>query len=143
MAANQQAQTVQTVIDVDALVKALADLKPKPEITEGSPEYIARLKAEGFQDDFFGKTVYQNSYEAQARGLSSDTRKKASELRPGKYLKGRVTVELQQNGDIVRLPYPVSGDHMMKNQALWRDFSDLIAQIWAEMESTGALAATA
>lgn len=128
-----QGTNMQTVIDADALVKALASLTPKPEVTEGSPEYIARLKAEGFQDDFCGKTVYQNGYEAQARGLSEETRRRASALRPGKYLKGRVTVDVQANGDVVRLLYPVSGDNMMKNQALWKDFPDLVNQIWAEM----------
>ena len=136
MGANQPAAPVaQTVIDADALVKALAGLTPKPEITEGSPEYIARLKAEGFHDDFFGKTIYQNGYEAQARGLSEDVRKKVSELKAGKYLKGRVTVDVHQNGDIIRLLYPTKGDEMMKNQALWKDFSDLVNQIHAEMHA--------
>src|SRR6185295_604907 len=129
-------QATQTVIDADALVKALVDLKPKPELTEGSPEYIARLKAEGFHDDFFGKTVYQNAYEAQARGLPEEVRRRASQLVAGKYLKGRVTVDVQHNGDVIRLSYPVKGDAMMQNQAIWKDFSDLVNQLWAEMHPT-------
>lgn len=119
--------------DFNVLAAAIAALAPKPELREGDPEYVARQRAEGWFDDFFGKTVYQNAYEAQARGLSEEVRRRVGQLKPGKYLKGRVTVEV--NGDVVRLLYPVSGDNMMKNLALWKDFPDMIHQIWAEMSA--------
>lgn len=122
-------------IDMTALAAAIAQgiatIAPKPELKEGDPEYVARQKAEGWFDDFFGKTVYQNAYEAQARGLSEEVRKRTSQLKPGTYLKGRVRVEV--SGDNIRLLYPVSGDNMMINQSHWRSFDDLINQIWAEM----------
>lgn len=115
------------------IAQGIAAIAPRQDVKEGDPEYVARQRAEGWFDDFFGKTVYQNGYEAQARGLSEETRRRASELRPGKYLKNRVTVDVQANGDVVRILYPVSGDNLMKNMQLWRDFTDLINQIWAEM----------
>lgn len=117
--------------DFGALAAAIASLAPKPDLKEGDPEYVARQKAEGWFDDFFGKTVYQNAYEAQARGLPEETRRRTSQLKPGKYLKGRVTVEV--NGDAVRLLYPISGDNMMINLGHWRSFEDLIDKIWDEM----------
>lgn len=124
-------------IDPNALAAAIAQgissIAPRPELKEGDPEYVARQREQGWFDDFFGVTVYQNAYEAQARGLSEDIRRKASQLVPGTYLKGRVRVETHQNGEIVRLNYAVSGDNMLLNQTRWRDFSDLINQIWAEM----------
>lgn len=133
--AKEEAQLA--TIDPNALAAAIAagisSIAPKPELKEGDPEYVARQKAEGWFDDFFGKTVYQNAYEAQARGLSEEVRRRASELKPGMYLHGRVRVETHQNGEIVRLLYPVSGDNMMINQSKWKDFSDLINQIWTEM----------
>lgn len=115
------------------LAAAIAGLQQKPELKEGDPEYVARQRAEGWFDDFFGKTVLQNAYEAQARGLPEEVRRRVGQLRPGKYLKGRVTVDV--NGDVVRLLYPVSGDNLMKNMALWTDFSDLVNQLWAEMHA--------
>jgi len=116
------------------LAAAIAGLQQKPELKEGDPEYTARQRAEGWFDDFFGKKVYQNAYEAQARGLSEEVRRRVSQLQPGTYLKGRVKVENQANGDIVRILYPVSGDNLMINQTKWRDFSDLVNQIWEEMQ---------
>jgi hypothetical protein len=80
------------VIDTDALVQALVGLAPKPEMKEGDPAYRARQQAEGWFDDFFGVTVLQNAYEADARGETEQTRRRASQLKPGKYLNGRVTV---------------------------------------------------
>ena len=121
-----------------AFAQAVAALAPKPELKEGDPEYVARQKAEGWFDDFFGVKVYQNAYEAQARGLSEEVRRRAGQLKPGAYLKGRVKVEVQGGGEVVRLLYPVSGDNMMKNTALWRDFSDLVSQIWDEMQAVAA-----
>ncbi len=123
----------------DALAASIASLKPAKELKEGDPEYIERQRAEGWFDDFFGVTVYQNAYEAQARGESEQTRKRASQLRPGKYIKtkqnpdGRVTVEVLNGGAIVRLLYPISGDHNSINRDHWRSFAELIDKIWDEM----------
>ena len=121
-------------VDISSLAAAIAGLAPKPDLKEGDPEYVERQRAEGWFDDFFGKTILQNAYEAQARGESEQTRRRASELKPGKYLKGRVTVDV--NGDVIRLLYPVSGDNLMKNMALWSSFGDLVDKIWNEMHAT-------
>ena len=118
-----------------AMAQALQAVVPPRELKEGDPEYVERLRAEGFMDSF-DVPVFQNAYEANPRGLSEETRKRASTLRPGKYLKGRVNVEVDGGG--VRIKYPVSGDNGLKNMALWRDFPDLVNQIWAEMESVSA-----
>jgi len=130
---ESQAATIDTNALADAIARGIATIAPKREIKEGDPEYVARQRAEGWFDDFFGVTVYQNAFEAQARGLSEDIRRKTSQLVPGTYLKGRVTVSVESNGSIVRLLYPVSGDNLMKNMQLWRSFEDLITQLWAEM----------
>lgn len=130
------------LVDANALASAFMQaaegLRPKVELTEGSPEYQARLREEGFMDDFFGVKVFQNGYEAQARGIPEETRRRVGQLKPGKYLKGRVTVDIHQNGEVVRLLYPTTGDNMMKNQALWKDFPDLVNQIWNEQQATSA-----
>jgi hypothetical protein len=131
MAATKELdQNVSTTQLADAFAAAMRSVQPPREIKEGDPEYVARQQAEGWFDTF-EVPVFQNAYEAQARGLSADTRYRASHLKPGKYLKGRVSVEVSNSG--VHLKYPVSGDNLMKNMALWRDFPDLIDQIWAEM----------
>jgi hypothetical protein len=129
-------------IDTDALASAIAQgiatIAPRHEIKEGDPEYVARQHAEGWYDDFFGVTVLQNAYEAQARGLSEETRRRASQLRPGAYIKGRVKVTVEQNGTLVRLSYPVKGDNLQNNRDHWSSFTDLIDKIWAEMGPTAA-----
>jgi hypothetical protein len=140
--AREQEQTAAPMIDANilaaALAQSIASLAPKPELKEGDPEYVERQRKEGWFDDFFGKTVYQNAFEAQARGIPEETRRRVSQLKPGKYIKGRVTVEMHQNGEIIRLLYPVSGDNMMINQTHWRSFEDLINLIWTEMHAVPA-----
>jgi hypothetical protein len=118
------------------ITEGLSAIAPPREIKEGDPEYVARQRAEGWFDDFFGKTVFQNAYEAQARGLSEEVRRRASALEPGTYIKGRVRVETHKNGEVIRILYPVSGDNLQKNRDYWNDFSDLINKIWAEMHAT-------
>lgn len=121
------------------LAESIAGLAPKPELKEGDPEYVARQHAEGWFDDFFGATVYQNAYEAQARGETEQTRRRASQLKPGKYIKtkqnpeGRVTVDVLNGGAVVRLLYPISGDNKDINRDHWRSFGELVDKIWAEM----------
>ena len=115
-----------------SLAESIKALAPKPEIVEGSPEYRARQEAEGWFDSF-DVNVYQNAYEAQARGETAEVRYRAARLKPGKYIKGRVTVEVDANG--VHLLYPVKNDAMMINQQHWSSFGDLINKIWAEQEA--------
>lgn len=112
-----------------ALAQGIAATQPPRELREGDPEYVARQQAEGWFDTF-EKPVYQNAYEAQARGLSPEVRWRAARLVSGKYLRGRVTVEADDTS--VRLKYPVSGDAMLINRDYFRDFSDLITKIWDE-----------
>lgn len=116
-----------------AVAQGIAAIAPRQEMKEGDPEYVARQHAEGWFDTF-AVPVFQNAYEAQARGLSAEVRERASTLKPGKYLKGRVTVEVNNQG--VHLKYPVSGDNMLINRDHWKDFSDLINKIWDEMHAT-------
>ena len=113
-----------------AVAQGIAAIAPRHEIKEGDPEYVARQQAEGWFDTF-EVPVYQNAYEAQARGLSAEVRERASHLKPGTYIKGRVRVEVNTQG--VHLKYPVSGDNMLINRDYWRDFPDMINQIWTEM----------
>lgn len=120
----------------EALAKSIAELKPKPELREGDPEYVARQRAEGWFDDFDGGIkVYQNAYEAQPRGLSEEVRYRAAHLKPGVYLKGRVRVEVDNQG--VHLKYPVKGDAMLINRDYFRDFSELVNKVWEEGEANG------
>ena len=116
-----------------AVAQGIAAIAPRHEVKEGDPEYVARQQAEGWFDTF-ERPVYQNAYEAQARGIPADIRQKACRLRSGKYLKGRVTVEANENA--VYLRYPVSGDAMMINQTRWSSFEDLIQKLWDEQQLT-------
>lgn len=133
---QEQPATVDMNALAAAIAQGIASVAPKPELKEGDPDYVARQRAEGWFDDFFGVTVYQNAYEAQARGLSEDVRKRASQLKPGTYIKGRVTVTVENNGMAVRLSYPVKGDNLQKNRDYWKDFPDLVNKIWDEMHVT-------
>lgn len=118
-----------------AVAQGIAAIAPRKELKEGDPEYVARQHEMGWYDDFDGGVkVLQNAYEAQARGLSAEVRFRAAHLKPGQYLKNRVSVTVESDGAIVRIAYPSKGDNMLKNQALWRDFPDLVNQIWAEMQ---------
>ncbi len=126
---------------IQALSSSIAGITPQKEIVEGSPEYRARQEAEGWFDSF-EKPLYQNAFEAEARGLSKEVRYRAARLKPGKYIKtpqnpmGRVTVEVDNQG--VHLLYPVKGDNLMLNQTFWKDLPDMINQIWAEMQLVSA-----
>lgn len=138
-AEKQTAPTIDTNALAAAIAQGIATIAPRKELKEGDPEYVARQHAEGWYDTFDnGVTVFQNAYEAQPRGLSPEVRQRAAHLKPGKYLQNRVTVTVENDGAIVRLSYPVKGDNLLKNQSLWRDFSDLINQIWQEMQPAAA-----
>lgn len=118
-----------------AVAQGIAAIAPRHEMKEGDPEYVAWQHSQGFFDDFFGVTVYQNAFEAQARGLSEEVRRRTSQLRAGTYIKGRVTVTVESGGSVVRLSYPVKGDNLQKNRDYWSSFPDLVNQIWAEMQA--------
>lgn len=120
------------------LAQGIASLAPKPEMKEGDPAYTEYLKAQGLFD-VFEKPVYQNGYEAEARGLSEEVRTRVCRLRPGQYLKRRVTVEV--DGRSVHLKYPTKReDDRMINMGLWSSFSDLVNKIWDEMHQPVAAA---
>jgi hypothetical protein len=129
----------QTAALIAALASSIASIAPKPEIKEGDPEYVARLKAEGFYDDFFGKTIYQNAYEANPRGQSEQTRRRASELKAGSYTlrKGR-KVEVLVDGNTIVLGYKIKGDAGMINAQSWSSFEDLINQLWEQQNTVTA-----
>jgi hypothetical protein len=115
-----------------AVAQGIAQIAPRKEMREGDPEYVAHLASSGWYDTF-EHPVFQNGYEAEARGLSAEVRHRASHLEAGTYIKGRVRVEVVQ--DRVFLNYPTKGDAMLINRDYWRDFPDLINQIWAEMQA--------
>jgi hypothetical protein len=129
----------QTAALIAALAGSIASIAPKKEIREGDPEYVARLKAEGFYDDFFGKTIYQNAYEANPRGQSEQTRRRASELKAGTHTlkKGR-KVDVIVDGNTITLGYKVKGDGLMINQQSWDSFEDLINQLWEQQNTVTA-----
>jgi len=121
-----------------ALASSIQSIAPKKEIKEGDPEYVERMRADGLYDDFFGKKVFQNAYEAEARGLSEEVRRRASELKPGVYMIGqghKRRVEVSVNGTDITLSYPVKGDNLLINQQHWRDFPDLVNQVWEAMHT--------
>jgi hypothetical protein len=97
----------------------------------GDPAYQERLRAEGYFDTF-PIPVYQNGRECEAKGLSEETRARASALSPGKFLGGKVVVETSE-GKFVHLKYKsVTPEDRMRSASWWKDFPDLVNQIWAE-----------
>lgn len=121
---------------VVAVLEQLAENAPVQEIGYGHPKYQERLKAEGFMDEFASE-VFQNGKKAQARGLKPDTIEHAPQLKPGKYLGGKVEV-FRDNRDRVHLSYASARieDRMRLEQLLKGEgFDGLIARIWAEMHA--------
>lgn len=117
-------------------IKLLAENQPAKVIGADSPEYQDRLRAEGFFD-VFPTPVYQNGRECEPRGLSQETRERASALKTGKYIGGFVTVE--RTDKLVHIKYKSQTiEDRMRYASKWRDFSDLIDKIWAEMHATAA-----
>lgn len=139
MAKTAPEDTTQIAPDATLLIaqtlQQLVANQPMKVITEGSPEYQERLRAEGVFDTF-PKPVYQNGRECEPRGLSEEIRTRAAHLKPGTYLGGKVTVETTPNGG-VHLKYKSrSVEDRMRHP--WADFSDLITRIWAEMHPAAA-----
>jgi hypothetical protein len=136
---NGDGGKTENVTDSNALIAEalmlLAKNQPAKVISADSPEWQEHLRAEGFYDAF-SKPVYQNGREASPRGLSEQTRERASNLRPGKYLAGMVVIEEAQNGGVHIKYKSASTDDRMKYASKWRDFSDLVDQVWNEMHVT-------
>lgn len=105
----------------------------KPPLKEGDPEYVARLRAEGLLAEF-EKPVFQNGYAANPIGESEETISRASRLAPGKYLGGRVRVDVTPQAVFINYP-TVDVTDRMKNMKLWTSFGELITKIWAEMHA--------
>lgn len=115
------------------LMAKLVENQPTKVITEDSPEYQERLRAEGYYDTF-PKPVFQNGRDAEARGLSAEVRERAASLRPGTYIGGKVTVEQAPGGGVhIKYKSRTVEDRMAQT---WRDFSELVNRIWSEMHVT-------
>lgn len=132
--AEQDTPQATTNDRIAAVLEQLAANAPVQEIGYGHPKYQERLRAEGFFTDF-ATPVYQNGKEAQARGLKPETVERAPQLRPGKYLGGKVEV-LRDHRDRVHLMYATAKvQDRMRFQQVVRDFDDLIEKIWTEMHA--------
>jgi hypothetical protein len=112
-----------------AVLEKLGENQKPYEPGFGDPAYQARLKAEGFQDEF-PIPVFQNGREAVARGLSQETRERASALKTGSYLGGKVSVEAGPKSVHLRYKSQKIEDRMSQP---WRDFPELIDKLWSEM----------
>lgn len=117
------------------ILEQLQKNAPPNEPGFGHPEYQKRLREEGFFADFAAK-VFQNGKEAQARGLKPETVDRATKLRAGKYLGGRVEVA-RDGRDQVHLLYPhAKVQDQIKNAQLFPNFDVLIEKIWTEMHAS-------
>ena len=129
---DETPQTPDPMTIIAQAMQLIAENQPKKVITEGSPEYQEQLRKEGFFDTF-PKPVVQNGRDCAPRGLSQETRDRASSLRPGVYLHGKVSVEALHGGGVHLKYKSKSAEDRMATAGLWRDFPDLIDKIWAEM----------
>lgn len=104
----------------------------------GDPAYQARLKDEGYFD-LFPFPVYQNGREAEPRGLSADTRERASNLQSGTYAFKGVTVTVERSSRAVHIKYKsTTVEDRMRYASAWRDFPDLIDKLWREQHPAAA-----
>lgn len=116
------------------ILEQLQKNAPPNEPGFGHPDFQARLREEGFFDEF-AKPVYQNGKEAQARGLKPETIERAPKLKPGRYLGGLVDVAKDHRERVHLLyAYVRDRDRMIFEKKV-RDFDDLIDQIWTEMHA--------
>lgn len=113
-----------------SVLEKLGDNQKPYEPGFGDPAYQARLRAEGYFD-VFPFPVFQNGRECEPRGLSEETRERASTLQTGgPYIGGLVSVERLNR--CVHIKYKsASVEDRMRYAGKWRDFSDLIDQLWA------------
>ena len=125
------AQNAELMKSFAGAMTQLASNQPTKVITQDSPEYQELLKAQGFYDSF-PKPVYQNGHECDARGLSIETRERAANLKAGKYLGGKVTVEASHDGG-VHLKYKSRTVEERMQAPANIPFPEIIDKIWAEM----------
>lgn len=120
---------------IAAVLEQLLQQAPPEVIGLDHPKFQERLEAEGF-NQAFTVPVYQNGKPAQARGLKPETVEHAAQLKPGKYVGGKVEV-IHDNKGRIHLFYGGSKveDRMRVQEWLRGDFNDLIAMIWAEQGS--------
>ena len=128
MAAKTETESSALMERMTAVLEKLGENTKPYEPGFGDPAYQARLKDEGFFDTF-PVPVFQNGRECEPRGLSEETRTRASSLKAGTYLGGKVTVE--RSDKLVHLKYKSQKIEDRMSQS-WRDFPDLIQQLWAE-----------
>lgn len=119
-----------------AVLEKLGDNTKPYEPGFGDPAYQARLREEGYFD-LFPFPVYQNGRECEPRGLSQETRERASALKSGTHIGGTVTVE--RTNRLVHIKYKSATiEDRMRYASKWRDFSDLIDKIWREQNPSAA-----
>ena len=135
-------ENVDTNVLIAQALQMLAANQPKRVLDESSPEYQDRLRAEGHYDKF-DRPVYQNGIEASPRGLSAETRRRASNLKAGSYCDGKVEVRVGNSGEVA-ISYSAKGDkpaafynrYWMKPGDPDPKFEYLIDRIWDEMHAT-------
>lgn len=116
------------------LVAEVKRLIPPREVQFGDADYQAKIAA---QRRVFKTPTFQHGIEIteEARGLSDETIDRVSRLRSGTYLRGVVHVDVNHKGE-VRITYSnKTPDQRMARMLEFRDFTDLINQVWAEMHA--------
>ena len=117
------------------ILEQLQKNAPPNEPGFADPRYQARLREEGYFDEF-PVDVFQNGKKAEPRGLTAETRELVGKLKPGLWLQGAVSVQVDQHGK-VHLGYKTAGKgDRMNFYAKYPDFDTLIAKLWAEMYPT-------
>jgi hypothetical protein len=97
------------------------------------PRYQAKLHADGVYAAL-PRPVYQNAFAVEARGLTQDTIDKLMAIPTGKYLKGVVSVVVDEKQRIF-LRYPAATiEDRMNFSRLVKDFPDLVDQLYAESQ---------
>lgn len=79
------------------------------------------------------RPTFQNGFEINPRGLSTDCVRKLDALKPGIFLGGKVTVQDLGNGGINIRYSNATPDERMGLMALFSSFSDLVFKLHAEM----------
>ena len=119
-----------------ALVEALKEIQPKEEIGYGHPEFQARLRAEGFMDEW-AVPVFQNGRAANPRNIPEHLRLNVALIPAGKYVGG--TVEVTRGGkDEVYLHYKSQTiEDRMTFSTKFPTFERLLETLLAEVSAKG------
>lgn len=137
MAKDTKPETPSVPVDAlaEAFQKALEGVAP-PKPFDYS-EYLQRPENQDPADSL--KTpVLQHMQPLSIKGASDDLIRHLNELEPGKYIGGRVTVELigRPPHQKFNITYPwQSMNDRMRNQNLFTSFSDLLQKINAEQKA--------